>query len=115
MLVTTGATGIFAAVCAKATCANSSKAPSCIALIIPLPFFRLRVTAESSVFQPLNQSSRCEFAGLPLGAILTNTLWRVLMTLITIHAVVYIRAAETRMTEIGRVPASMALGALEDR
>src|ERR1700682_5379233 len=39
MLVTTGTAGIFVAVCANATCANSSKAPSCIALIIFLAFF----------------------------------------------------------------------------
>ncbi len=34
MLITVGAAGIFESVWAKATCANSSKAPSCLALII---------------------------------------------------------------------------------
>jgi len=39
MLVTAGATGGLVGVCAEATCANSSKAPSCLALIIILAFF----------------------------------------------------------------------------
>jgi hypothetical protein len=37
------------------------------------------------------------------------------MALIAVYAVVNIRAAETRVIEIGRVPAPMALRALENR
>jgi hypothetical protein len=39
MLVTAGGASVLVGVCADATCANSSKAPSCLALIIILAFF----------------------------------------------------------------------------
>jgi hypothetical protein len=57
----------------------------------------------------VNQSLRCEFTGLPPGVTLL-----VGMALITIHAVVHI-TADVRVAEIGRVPAAVALRALENQ
>jgi hypothetical protein len=96
-------------VCADATCANSSKAPSCLALIIILAFFWQCVTALRSDFQSLDQSPACESTGLPPGATAL-----VLMALIAIYAVVHI-PAHVRVTEVCRVPASVALRALENQ